>query len=151
MDAKFISIVERLVNEQGKEALINAAKAKPLLADYAQNEFKKERHLLLIAIEAGAAQEIANAIDLEICKKIHIRDLRNDRFIDETAATEVVDLLALVLRGDQGKTSAATKPQPQKVSQYSQPVAINANATMATAKKQKSLKKIIGATTIILI
>ncbi|MDR1912336.1 MAG: hypothetical protein LBQ52_08350 [Helicobacteraceae bacterium] len=69
MDANFVSILERLVNEQGKEAPINAAKAKALLGDYSKNEFKKERHLLLIAIEAGAAQEIANANDLAICKK----------------------------------------------------------------------------------
>jgi hypothetical protein len=111
VDAKFISIVQRLVNEQGKEALINAAKAKPLLGDYSKNEFKKERHLLLIAIEAGAAKEIANATDLEQCKKIQIRHLCEERFINDDKAVSVIDLLAYVLCGDRNKSTAVTQPR----------------------------------------
>ncbi|MDR2151617.1 MAG: tetratricopeptide repeat protein [Helicobacteraceae bacterium] len=115
MDAKFIAIVEQLVKEQGADMLINATKCKAHLADYAQNEFKKERHLLLIAIEAGAAQAIATANDLALCKQQQIRYLKVDRFIDENAATEAVDLLAFVLRGDSQSISANSQ------SQYSAP------------------------------
>jgi hypothetical protein len=104
MDAKFIAIVEKLVKEQGKDTLIDAKRCKAFLADYANNEFKKERHLLTIAIEAGAGQEIANASDLTICKKQQVRFLKDDRFIDETAAAEAIDLLALVLRGGKSKS-----------------------------------------------
>jgi tetratricopeptide (TPR) repeat protein len=129
MDAKFISIVERLVKEQGADTLIDAKKCKAHLADYANNEFKKERHLLLIAIEAGAAQAIANASDLTICKKQQMRYLKDDRFIDESAAAEAVDLLAFALRGDRNKSitvanSASSQSQyapPTQSDYYQQP------------------------------
>jgi uncharacterized RDD family membrane protein YckC len=100
MDAKFISIVERLVKEQGKEALIDLAKCKMHLADYSRNGYTAERHMLMIAIEAGAGEAIANADDLAIRKKREINFLKDERFVNEAAATEVIDLLAFVLRGD---------------------------------------------------
>ncbi|GHS88497.1 hypothetical protein FACS189487_06900 [Campylobacterota bacterium] len=100
MDAQFVAIVERLVREQGKAVMLDAAKCKFLLNDYAKNEYKKGRHLLLIAVEVGVAKEIANAADVAIAKKVQIRTLKDDHFIDEAAAAGVVDLLGLVLRGD---------------------------------------------------
>ncbi|MDR2638718.1 MAG: RDD family protein [Helicobacteraceae bacterium] len=114
MEARFVGIVERLVREQGKDVLINSVKCKAFLSDYSQNEFKKERHLLTIAIEAGAGQAIANAGDLTICKKQQIRFLKEDRFIDETAAAEAIDLLAFVLRGDRSKSIASTQSNSQQ-------------------------------------
>ncbi|MDR0665618.1 MAG: hypothetical protein LBF86_08895, partial [Helicobacteraceae bacterium] len=81
---------------------------------------------------AGAAKEIANATDLETCKKIQARLLKDERFIDETAACEIVDLLAFVLRGDNSQ-SIATPPSSQYASpstsqsRYAQPQT-NANA-----------------------
>ncbi|MDR0746687.1 MAG: tetratricopeptide repeat protein [Helicobacteraceae bacterium] len=114
MDAKFIEIVENLVKEQGADTLIDAKKYKAYLADHANDEFKEERRLLTIAIEVGAGQEIANASDLAACKKQQIRLLREDRFIDETAAAETIDLLAFALRGDRSKLIASTpSSQPQ--------------------------------------
>ncbi|MDR2033105.1 MAG: hypothetical protein LBP89_00480 [Helicobacteraceae bacterium] len=108
MEAKFVAIVERLVKEQGKDTLIDAKKCKAHLADYANNEFKKERHLLLIAIEVGAGKAIATTNELDICKKQQIRLLKEDHFIDEIAAAKAVDLLALALRGDTSKSIALT-------------------------------------------
>ncbi|GHU76336.1 hypothetical protein FACS189461_3790 [Spirochaetia bacterium] len=58
MDKAFIAIVQKLVTEQGKETLLNAAKCKGLLADYTANEYKKESRLLLQAVEAGVAKAI---------------------------------------------------------------------------------------------
>ncbi|MDR0665620.1 MAG: tetratricopeptide repeat protein [Helicobacteraceae bacterium] len=117
MDAKFIAIVGRLLKEQGADTLINAAKCKAFLNDYAKSEFKRERHLLMIAIEAGAAKEIANASDLDACKKIQIRFLRDELSIDGAAACEIIELLAFLLRDDQNQSIAQTaKLAPQ--SQY---------------------------------
>jgi TPR repeat protein len=99
MDARFVSLVERLLKERGQGDFLNLARCKSLLNDYTRNEYKKERHLLLLAIETGAAREIAKATDLAICRKIQVRTLKDDHFIDEAAAGEVIDLLALVLRG----------------------------------------------------
>ncbi|MDR2638817.1 MAG: RDD family protein [Helicobacteraceae bacterium] len=107
MDAKFIDIVERAVRELGREVLTDPAKYKAHLAGDAQEEFKKERRLLALAIEAGAGREIVNASDLAICKKQQIRFLKDDRFIDEAAAAEVIDLLALILRGDRSQSIIA--------------------------------------------
>jgi hypothetical protein len=107
MDMQFTTVVERLAREKGQAVLIDATKCKAHLADYAHNAFKKERHLLLIAIEAGAGKEIARAGDLVTCKKQLIRLLNEERFIDETLAAEVIDLLALVLRGDHSESMAA--------------------------------------------
>ncbi|GHS88489.1 hypothetical protein FACS189487_06880 [Campylobacterota bacterium] len=117
MDSQFISIVEQLVREQGTNALLDLTKCKSLLNDYAKNEYKKERHLLLLAIEIGAAKEIANATDLTIAKKIQVRTLKEDRFIDETAASEAIDLLALVLRGDRDKNVSQSINHSQPTSQ----------------------------------
>jgi tetratricopeptide (TPR) repeat protein len=118
MNAQFVAIVERMCGEQGKSILLDAAKCKPLLNDYAKNEYKRERHLLLLAIEAGVGREIAQARELGICRKIQARFLREERFIDEAAAKEVIDLLAGVLRGERaspapsptGRVSLAPEP-----------------------------------------
>ncbi|MDR2033112.1 MAG: tetratricopeptide repeat protein [Helicobacteraceae bacterium] len=127
MDAKLITIVERLVREQGKDTLIDAKKCKAHLADYSNNEFKKERHLLFIAIEAGAGKAIASSSELAICKKQQIRLLKDDRFIDETAAAKAIDLLALALRGDRSKSiTAQSSANSQSQSSQSQP-ALNSN------------------------
>jgi hypothetical protein len=109
MNTQFESIVERLVKEQGKAALLSAAKCKSLLSDYAKNEYRKERHLLLLAIEAGVGKEIATAADLPICMKIQMRFLKEERFIDEAAAAEVIGLLALVLRGYRGTRASSPR------------------------------------------
>ncbi|MDR2033111.1 MAG: hypothetical protein LBP89_00510 [Helicobacteraceae bacterium] len=122
MEAKFVAIVERLVKEQGKDTLIDAKKCKAHLADYSNNEFKKERHLLLVAIEVGAGQAIATTDELDICKKQQIRLLKDDHFIDETAAAEAIDLLAFVLRGDRSKSIASTRNvQPRSALAYAPP------------------------------
>jgi formylglycine-generating enzyme required for sulfatase activity len=110
MDARFTSIVQKLIAEQGKDTLIDGAKCKAFLADYAGNEFKKERHLLMIALEAGTGREIAHASDLGIAKLQQIRFLNEDRFIDKAMATEVVDLLAYLLRGDRGTAATGNTP-----------------------------------------
>jgi hypothetical protein len=109
MNTQFESIVERLVKEQGQAALLSAAKCKSLLSDYAKNEYRKERHLLLLAIEAGVGKEIAAAADLPICMKIQMRFLKEERFIDERAAAEVIGLLALVLRGYRGTRASSPR------------------------------------------
>jgi tetratricopeptide (TPR) repeat protein len=133
-----------LVKEQGGDTLIDVKKCKAYLADYANNEYKKERHLLLIAIEVGAGKAIANTNELEICKKQQIRYLKEDRFIDETAATEAVDLLAFALRGDRNKSITVANnvnsqspynPPSQRSSYATQSQTIPIDAQPAPKKK----------------
>jgi hypothetical protein len=146
MDAKFIAIVERLVKEKGKDTLTDAKKCKAHLADYANNEFKKERHLLMIAIEAGAGKAIATASDLPICKNIQIRSLKDDHFIDENAAAEAIDLLAFALRGDRNKSIASApsansqsqSPQTQSPSSQSQSPQPQSPSSQSQSRRSKS-------------
>ena len=100
MDAEFIEIVKRLVVEQGREILLYAARCRALLADYTENEFKRERRLWAQVLEAGIAKEINDTPDLDICKKRIIRRLQGEFPFEKTLAAEVVDLLAFLLRGD---------------------------------------------------
>jgi tetratricopeptide (TPR) repeat protein len=108
MNPGFINILKQLISEQGKEAFLNYAKCKAFLADYARGEYKKESRLLLQALEAGVQKEIDAAGELDICKKQQIRVLREERFLTEEAAAEIVDALALVLREAENKTAQNT-------------------------------------------
>jgi ribosomal protein L40E len=115
MNAEFTAVIQQLTIEQGKEVLFSVQKCRAFLADYTRGGYKKESRLLLQAIEAGAAKELAEAKELAICKAKLARNLRDDFFIIEGAATDVVNLLAFALRGDTAKLAARNpeKPAPQ--------------------------------------
>ena len=106
MDSNFINILQKLVDEQEKSALTDARKCKAFLADYTKGEYKKECRLILIAVEAGMAKVIAGADELEPCKKAFIRDLEEEG-LKSTVAADIVNALALVLRGDKTVTQSA--------------------------------------------
>ncbi len=100
MNQTFIDILQKLIAEQGKEALLNSAKCKAFLADYTKGEYKKESRFLLQALEAGAAKAIDTTQELPICKKQQTRVLREEYGLAEEIAADVVDTLALALRGE---------------------------------------------------
>ncbi|MDR2151504.1 MAG: tetratricopeptide repeat protein [Helicobacteraceae bacterium] len=120
MDAKFITIIEQLVSEHGKEALIEATKYKAHIYkadidDYLQSEFAKEQRLLTLAIAADVGRAIANPNDLPARKKKESAFLKNEYALDENDAVEIVDLLAFVLRGDKSRSiieALRNRPQP---------------------------------------
>jgi hypothetical protein len=115
MNADFTAIIQTLVAEQGKGALVDPAKCKAFLPDYTKSEYVKERRLLLKVVETGAAREIAVAASLDNCKKQQIQHLKEDLFMAEDIAAGVVDLLAFVLRGDARRTTLeVSKPALQK-------------------------------------
>jgi hypothetical protein len=97
----FIDILKQLVSEQGKDALLNPAKCKSFLADYTRGEYKRERRLLIHALDAGAQKAIDTAGELEICRRQQIMVLHEEYFITAEAAADIVDALVLVLRGKQ--------------------------------------------------
>ena len=108
MDKAFIDILQKLITEQGREALLNPSKCKSFLADYTRGEHKKESRLLLQALEAGTAKAIEAADDIAICKKQQVRVLHEEYFMTEEAAADVLDALALVLRGAERKNRYKT-------------------------------------------
>ena len=101
MDKAFITILQNLITEQGKEALLNSSKCKAFLADYTRGEYEKESRLLLQALDAGAAKALNAADDIALCRKQQIRVLHEEYFMTEEAAADVLDTLALVLRGEE--------------------------------------------------
>jgi tetratricopeptide (TPR) repeat protein len=103
MNTTFIDILQKLIAEQGKEALLNSAKCKAFLADYTKGEYKKESRLLLQALEAGVQKAIDTTGELEICKQQQIRVLQEEHFLTAEAAADVVETLIVVLKGEQGK------------------------------------------------
>jgi len=113
MEAEFVEIVRKLVAERGKDDLFDTKLCMSTLADLAKNKFKRERNLLFSAIESGAAKAIDAVIDsdLHICKIRQIRKLENDYNLRQFAAEEVVNMLALILRGD---STTTVIPQPSK-------------------------------------
>ena len=149
MDPRFTSIARKLIAEQGRNALIDGVKCKAFLADYAKNEFRKERHLLLIAIEAGTSKEIANASDLEIAKKQQIRFLNEEHFIDPAMAVEVVDFLACLLRDapaaatvNASSTSARNSPPDRPAPHQAPRQGENSPSTQQTAKSRQGKNSI---------
>jgi hypothetical protein len=51
---------------------------KAFLSDYTKSEYVKERCRLLKVAETGEVREIDAAASLDICKKQHIRHLKED-------------------------------------------------------------------------
>ena len=101
MEQGFIDILKKLVNEQGSGALTDAKKCKAFLADYTGSEFRKERRFVTQAVEAGAAKAIAGAQDLAACKQAQVRELEEEFGLSPAVAAEIVNTLALVLRGEE--------------------------------------------------
>jgi hypothetical protein len=77
--------------------MLNTAKCEALLADYTWNEYTKERHLLIMAVEVGTAKAINAIGELTICTLQQVRYLREDYFLEEKATVDIVDVLAFTL------------------------------------------------------
>jgi len=118
MDSGFINILKKIIKEQGNSALFDPRQSKALLTDYTKNEYKRETRFILIAVEAGMAKAIVEADDLEACKKAKIRDLDDEYALDTETAEDIINTLALILRGDTTRTlsplaaTAAAPPKP---------------------------------------
>jgi hypothetical protein len=112
MDADFVQLVRTLTAKHGKESLFDSARFRSRLPKNAESRFKKERHVLYIAIDMQAPQEIDAASELTATKQTLIDRLRNQFYIDEYAAKETIDLIAFILRGDRSLqiTSAPSCP-----------------------------------------
>jgi len=110
MNTEFITILMKLVTEQGKEVLFNFSKCKAFLADYTRGEYKKECRLLLQTIEARVPKAIDESNELSQCKQQQIRLLHEEFFLTEEIAKDMTDTLSLILRGDKSKLEV---PKPK--------------------------------------
>jgi ABC-type multidrug transport system ATPase subunit len=122
MDQAFIDILKQIVKEQGNTALTDKSKCKSILSDYTRNEYKKESRFLIQAVEAGIAKSIDDADDLPACKKGTIRELEEDHGLNPVFAADIVNALALVLRGDTTITVSPTAAVAPPLSQTAPPL-----------------------------
>jgi len=116
MDSEFVVILKKIITEQGKETLHNSAKSKAFLSDYTHGEYKKESRLLLQALDVGVQKAIDCAKDITNCKLQQIRLLHEDYGLDEKVAEDVVNALALILRGDTTDIKISTEDSANKQS-----------------------------------
>ena len=101
IDQNFIDVLIKIVNEQGKEPLLDPEKCRAFVSDYAKRDFKKESRLLFKAVEAGVSKAISVSSndDLEVCIKQQHKKLQDDFDLDPAKSQYVVNILAQVLRG----------------------------------------------------
>lgn len=111
MDSKFTAILQKLIAEQGMEILFDSVKYKAFLSDYTRGDYKKESRLFLQVLDAGVQKAIDTAKDIAICKKQQIRLLREDHFFAEDIASDVVNTLVFVLKGDTAGNETADSKQ----------------------------------------
>jgi hypothetical protein len=146
MEQGFIDILKQLVKEQGNAALTDAKKCKALLADYTKNEYKKESRRIIEAVEAGIAKAVEGADDLVACKKAKIRELEEEYDLKPEAAADIVNTLALVLRGDKTVTASPSAEKPaagkEAVKKPALKTAAKKPATVKPAVKKAATKKL---------
>jgi tetratricopeptide (TPR) repeat protein len=97
MKAEFTTLVQKLIVEQGKEALFNTAKCKAFLADYTGSEYQNERRLLLNTVEAGITKAIADTKDLAACKQQAVQKLQDEYYLAPNIAAGAVNMLSVLL------------------------------------------------------
>jgi zinc transport system ATP-binding protein len=97
MNNNFVSIIKRIIVEQGEAVLANAARTKGYVADYASQESKVERLAFSRCIEYGAYNELKNAQDREAAKAALARRVNAGEGIELRFCNEVLDALEAAL------------------------------------------------------
>jgi len=98
MNKAFVELAEKIIDERGKNILLDNKLAKAFFQDYGKGEFKKEINLLIKTIELNYAKKIIDSNDLEITGKILSRELTEEHFINGDIANSIVMMLMGLLR-----------------------------------------------------
>jgi uncharacterized membrane protein len=113
MNANFLSIIKRIISEQGESILANPQRLKNFVSDYAKDEPKAERLAFGRCIEYGAYTELRNApsgsraaVKSRLAQKMH-----QEQGLDMTFCTGALDLLEAALWGSPPPSPAPQYPQ----------------------------------------
>jgi hypothetical protein len=104
MNANMVSIIRRIISEQGEAILANPARLKGFVADYAPRESKVERIAFSRCIEYGAYTELKNAPDAtapQTAKAAVARRVNTNEAIDMAMCNDVLDALETALFGEE--------------------------------------------------
>jgi len=99
LETGFVSIIQKLVAEEGKDIFLETIEVKPLSLEYTKNEFKKEITFLSAILDTDSDKYINMAENLADCKRSLVKRLENDYNLSPQKTGEMLDLLFFVLQG----------------------------------------------------
>jgi TPR repeat protein len=108
MDKGFEDIIYRIVKEKGKETLVNG-NAKLFLTDYCEGQFKKEIFVFHKILDTNCGELINNADNIPELKQKLIVQLEDEWALSPRATPEYLDLLELILKGDNSKCESSVQ------------------------------------------
>ncbi|MDR2048914.1 MAG: DUF4234 domain-containing protein, partial [Treponema sp.] len=152
MNTNFLTIIKRIVSEQGESILANPQQLKGLISDYAKDEPKPERLAFGRCIEYGAYTELKNAppggraaVKNRLAQRLH-----SGEGLDPALCAEALDLLEAALFGTLSAAGQNTAPPPSYPSsapvpassayQPSQPPAYQPSAPAARISYQVKMR-----------
>jgi tetratricopeptide (TPR) repeat protein len=108
VELEFVNIVQKIVDEYGKDIFLDQKKLKSLLLDYTKNEYKNECMLFLTVVDAGSVDFINRAENVDGCKRFLVKHLEDDYSLSPVKSAEMLDWLFSVLRWDISNASVNT-------------------------------------------
>jgi len=105
MNTNLLAIVNRIIAEQGEGILSEPRRVTAFFADLAQDEPKAQKYAFVKCLEHKSAQVLKNAAepDRESCKQQLAQKLYDEEGLDLGLCKETLELLALVLFGQEKK------------------------------------------------
>jgi len=105
MNASLLAIVNRIVAEQGEGILSEPRRVTAFFADLAKEIPKPQKNAFVKCLEHGFAQILKNATepDRDLCKQQLAQKLREEEGLDLALCGETLELLAVVLFGEEQK------------------------------------------------
>jgi hypothetical protein len=105
MNANLLAVVNRIVAEKGEGILSNPRLVSAFFADLAKDEPKPQKNAFVKCLEQGFAQTLKDAPeqDRALCKQRLAQRLNEEEGLDLRLCGEAVELLAVVLFGEEQK------------------------------------------------
>jgi Ca-activated chloride channel family protein len=141
MNVNLLTIVNRIVAEQGEGILTDAKRLFPYFSDYAKNEYKEDRTAFGRCIEMGAYQTLKNTRTEDERRRVKTAladQLHSKTGIDKARCTDALELLEAVIFKPLQQVSP---PQSSLSSQTNAPV--TQTNTQTEKAKSISVKTII--------
>ena len=111
IENKFQEIIFKIIEDKGKDILLDTGKIKSLLLDYSKNEYKKETSLFLTLLNAECVKFINMTDDPDSCKIFLVKRLEEEHNLSPVKSSQMLDLLFFVLLGIKVKTNTVLPSQ----------------------------------------
>jgi hypothetical protein len=125
MNTNFVTVIKRIIAEQGEAILANPQRVKGLVQDYAARESKVERLAFGRCIEYGAYTEMKSAPSAaarQMVKAAVVQKVHSNEGMDIALCNGAMDVLEAAMFGVDASTNGNQPPQAPLAS-YSPPLA----------------------------